>query len=285
MNADRKRGGVFLRLLAEFLGLYLGQAVTGYLLFDCLCTVRRHPVPIWRKVSAAALEQLVFWLLLFGGRSWQAVVIGGLAAEGILLRLVWGRCTFWGWLGVWAGKLMLTILWGGVCLGTALLIRRSDPAIVLFAGLGLTCTVHMLAAVRGPGAGRSVLPVGLSAGGSLVWMKGLYDTGNCLYDGTRRIPVSILNRQLIKEGFPELEKCLGKFLQGEDTRGLAFHYLPYKSLGCPEGMLICFTADYLILGENGRKGMTMHPRIAVSDNSALFGPAYQMILNPDVLQE
>lgn len=274
-----------MRLPAEFFRIWCGQAVMGFLLFDCLCAIRRHPVPVGRKMMAAILELSVFWSLLLLGISWRGVVVGSLAAEGILLRLVWGECTWKTWLGIWAGKLMLTVFLGGACLGVALLAGRIVPASYLFMTLGLAGAVRLLAAADRYRAGRRVFPVGLSAGGSLVWTKGLYDTGNCLYDGSRRLPVSIVNRQLIREGFPELEASLGKYLQGENTRGLAIHYLPYKSLGCPEGTLLCFTADYLILGENGRKGMTMHPRIAVSDNSALFGPAYQMILNPDVLQE
>lgn len=272
-------------LPAEFLWLWSGQAAVGYLLFDSLCAMRHHPVPAVRKLLAAVLELFVFWALLLLGGSWRLVVAGSLAAEGVLLRLVWGKCTFGNWLCIWAGKLILTVFLGGACLGMAMLIGRNIPALSLFAALGLSGAAHILSGVGRRREGRSVFPVGLSAGGCLVWTKGLYDTGNCLYDGIRRFPVSIVSRQLIRERFPELEICLGKFLRGEDTGELSFHYLPFKSLGCPEGMLLCFTADYLILGENGRQGMTMHPRIAVSDDSALFGPAYQMILNPDVLQE
>lgn len=274
-----------MHLPAEFFRMWFGQAVIGYALFDCLCRVRRHSVPTGRKLLAAILELFVFWGLLLWGVSWRTVVIGSLVAEGVLLRLVWGRCTFTGWLAALGTKFLLTVFLGGVCLGAALLAGRIFPVMYLFVTLGLTVIARILTGIRKQKAGRSIFPVGLSAGGRLVWIKGLYDTGNCLYDGARKLPVSIVNRQLIREGFPELEACMGKFLHGENTRGLAFHYLPYKSLGCPEGTLLCFTADYLLLGENGRKGMTMHPRIAVSDSSALFGPAYQMILNPDVLQE
>ena len=284
---DARGGGevFFLRLPAEFLGMWFGQAVIGYLLFDCLCAARHHPASTGRKLLTAVLELSVFWGLLLSGAAWQTVVTGSLAAEGILLRFIWGKCTLRDWLAIWAGKLMLTVLLGGICLGGALLAGRIYPVMYVFAALGLAGMVRILAAAGEQKRKRSIFPVGLSIEGRLIWIKGLYDTGNCLYDGLRRLPVSIVSRRLIRESFPELEVCLEKFVRGEDTRSLSLHYLPYKSLGCTEGMLLCFTADYLILGENGRKGMTMHPRIAVSENSTLFGPAYQMILNPDVLQE
>ncbi|HCT92225.1 MAG TPA: hypothetical protein DF613_12735 [Lachnospiraceae bacterium] len=274
-----------MRLPAEFFKLWFSQAVIDYLLFDCLCAVWHHSVPIWRKLLAVILELFVFWVLLLSGASWKLVVFGSLIVEGGLLRLVWGTCGFFAWLGAWAGKFMLTVLLGGICLGTALLAGRTFQAMYLPAALILAVVVRILTAIEQQKTGRRIFPVGLAVRGCLVWTKGLYDTGNCLYDGSRQVPVSIVSRQLIREDFPELEICLEKFMRGENTRSLAFHYVPYKSLGCPEGMLLCFTAEYLILGENGRKGMTMHPRIAVSENSALFGPAYQMILNPDVLQE
>lgn len=131
-----------------------------------------------------------------------------------------------------------------------------------------------------------IMQVGLSAGGMTRWMRALYDTGNCLYDRPGKKPVSIISERVLEECFPAAGRERQRYLSGRyaDPK-LRFHYLSYSSLGCPDGLILVFTADYLLFGKNGRKGMYMHPRIAVTSDGSLFGPDCQIILNPDVLQE
>ena len=133
---------------------------------------------------------------------------------------------------------------------------------------------------------REIRDVLLSVCGETVGLKGLMDTGNCLYDGRRYRPVCVMDKAVIEKELPLLKKRMERYLRGEYTEGkLDFHYLPYCSLGRPDGLALVFTAEYLIVQRNRSKRKTMHPRIAVADGSLLFGRAYQIILNPDVLQK
>lgn len=133
---------------------------------------------------------------------------------------------------------------------------------------------------------REIRDVRLSVCGETAWLKGLVDTGNCLYDGTDRRPVCVMDQAAIERTFPILKEKIRQYLQGKErNEKLKFHYLPYCSLGCSEGLVLVFTAEYLVVQENRSKRKTMHPRIAVADSSLLFGRAYQIILNPDVLRK
>ena len=133
---------------------------------------------------------------------------------------------------------------------------------------------------------REICNVRLSVCGETVWLKGLVDTGNCLYDGSCRRPVCVMDQAAIEKTFPVLMERIRQYLQGKErNEECNFHYLPYRSLGCPQGLALVFTAEYLVVQENKSERKTLHPRIAVADSSLLFGRSYQIILNPDVLQK
>lgn len=133
---------------------------------------------------------------------------------------------------------------------------------------------------------REIRDVRLSVCGETVGLRGLVDTGNCLYDGRECRPVCVMDKAVIEKELPLLKKRMERYLRGEYTEGkLDFHYLPYCSLGRPDGLALVFTAEYLIVQRNRSKRKTMHPRIAVADGSLLFDRAYQIILNPDVLRK
>ena len=133
---------------------------------------------------------------------------------------------------------------------------------------------------------REIRDIRLSVCGETTWLKGLVDTGNCLYDGQSRRPVCVVDKAVIEKAFPLLKRKMDRYLRGEEAdKKLAFHYLPYCSLGRSDGLALVFTAEYLMVQKNRSKRRTMHPRIAVADSSLLFGRAYQIILNPDVLRK
>lgn len=133
---------------------------------------------------------------------------------------------------------------------------------------------------------REIRDVRLSVCGETAVLRGLVDTGNCLYDGKKHKPVCVMDKTVIEKKLPLLKQRMECYLRGEYTEGkLDFHYLPYCSLGRPDGVALIFTAEYLVVQKNRSKRRTMHPRIAVADSSLLFGRAYQIILNPDVLRK
>lgn len=133
---------------------------------------------------------------------------------------------------------------------------------------------------------REIRDVRLSVCGETAWLKGLVDTGNCLYDGAENRPVCVMDKQVIRNCLPSLGDRIDLYLKGSYTdEKLKFHFLPYCSLGKEDGLALVFTAEYLVVQKNRSKRRTMHPRIAVADSNLLFGRAYQIILNPDVLRK
>ena len=88
--------------------------------------------------------------------------------------------------------------------------------------------------------------------GACKEVKGLYDTGNGLWDATCRKPVSVISYSLIKELFSlEMQKELEAFCTcqlGELPGELAEihpHYIPFQSVGCQGGFLPAVILDYI----------------------------------------
>ena len=162
-----------------------------------------------------------------------------------------------------------------------LLLPAGAAAAGILAGIG-----SGLYAARRSSPLREVHDICLSVCGETAWLRGLMDTGNCLYDGPDRQPVCVMDQSVIKRQLPLLSEKVADYLrEGEMDEKLRLHYLSYSSLGRPDGLALAFTADYLLVQKNRSKRKTMHPRIAVADSSPLFGRAYQIILNPDVLRK
>lgn len=133
---------------------------------------------------------------------------------------------------------------------------------------------------------RQIHDICLAVCGEHVWLKGLVDTGNCLYDGGERYPVCVLDKVVMKRQLPTLYKKLHMYLrEGINDEALGLHYLAFCSLGRPDGVALAFTAEYLLVQKNRSKRKTIHPHIAVADSGLLFGRGYQIILNPDVLRK
>ncbi len=142
----------------------------------------------------------------------------------------------------------------------------------------------MYAVCSGKYPRQEIKDICLSVCGEHVWIRGLVDTGNRLYDGKKQRPVCVMDPGVIEGWLPGLKEKLNRYLKkGERDPGLGFHYLPYCSLGRSDGLALVFTAEYLMVPKNRRKRRTLHPRIAVADSNLLTGRGYQIILHPDVL--
>ena len=121
-------------------------------------------------------------------------------------------------------------------------------------------------------------------------VKGLYDTGNGLWDTTCHKPVSVIRYSLIKELFsPDLQKELEAFCKcrkGEKPELLAEihpHYIPFQSVGCPEGCLPAVILDCLYLENGNTSRVIARPVIAIDRERSSSPRSYQMILNPNLI--
>lgn len=117
-----------------------------------------------------------------------------------------------------------------------------------------------------------IYEVVLYANGKQKKVKGLYDTGNRLTDPFNRKPVSIVDKSVAEELFPEA--VIEKFKP---------HYIPFKSVGCDHGVILVVTLDYLYLKREGADQVVNEPAIALAWENGLLSKDYQMILNPDLI--
>lgn len=121
-------------------------------------------------------------------------------------------------------------------------------------------------------------------------VRGLYDTGNRLKDEITRKPVSVIELEALKELFSE--EMLGELeaFSAFQTKSLKKEvmdlnprYIPFRSVGCSQGLLPVITLDYLWLeGENTRQ-LVACPALALSVEKCSDAGMYQMILNPNIV--
>ncbi len=121
-------------------------------------------------------------------------------------------------------------------------------------------------------------------------VKGLYDTGNGLWDATYRRPVSVISDSLIKDLFPgEVREELEAFCslrEPERPEVLAYlhpHYVSFRSVGCTEGLLPALILDALYLENGNTSRVIPHPVVAIDREHGSSPRSYQMILNPDLI--
>lgn len=125
-------------------------------------------------------------------------------------------------------------------------------------------------------------------------VKGLYDTGNCLYDYDTGKPVCIMDYSsfcglLEKEEQEALERFCsmtdrGKSKGQEDVlERLKPHFLLYTSVGCQRGLLPVVTADRLtvLAGEEKRQ----KEKVVIGLSKTALSPYgnFQMIISPTIL--
>lgn len=133
-----------------------------------------------------------------------------------------------------------------------------------------------------------LLDVLLVYDGKQIKIKGLYDTGNQLYDSCTQAPVSVLAYETFKELLSEEEEIeLSHFFHQPmvNTGILHFHphFIPYHSVGNKQGMLMAVTLEKLLICYK-ENWITVHnPVIALSPELLSDKTHFQMIIHPDCI--
>lgn len=132
--------------------------------------------------------------------------------------------------------------------------------------------------------------VTLCQDGNVKRVKGLYDTGNMLWDTTLQSYVSVIDISLIKELLSEeagreLEEfCAQRVPESPELlSALRPHYIPYQCVGCEGGLLPVVVLDYLCLEQGDVQKLVTHPVIAIDKTCSSSLRSYQMILNPNLI--
>ena len=138
---------------------------------------------------------------------------------------------------------------------------------------------------------KNLYQITLSTNGKVKKFWGLYDTGNLLTDCVTGQPVSVIEEQALKTLLSEeildklrnLEEKPGE-LESTELKELHPHYIPYKSIGEPAGLLLAVTLEDLCIHTPREVIHISKPVLAMSWGSSALGNKYQVLLNSKLLQ-
>ncbi|MDD3340356.1 MAG: sigma-E processing peptidase SpoIIGA [Lachnospiraceae bacterium] len=170
----------------------------------------------------------------------------------------------------------MTFLCGGIM--TALM--GSPVAASLRTFLFLSTAAYLVLSLFLWGYGRwktsrgNLYDVTLYANGTSKKVRGLYDTGNQLADPYTGTPVSIIHATVLEEFFQE---------PIWENEALKPHYVTYHSIGQKEGVLLAVTLESMTIDVNGTPVEIRHPILALSQDTVSYDQHYQIILNPNLI--
>lgn len=144
--------------------------------------------------------------------------------------------------------------------------------------------------------GKETLPCEavVSQNNRQVTLKGLYDTGNCLYDRETGKAVCVMEldsfRKLLgQEQQIALEQFCSMQEISQDTAGarlleeLKPRFLLYTSVGCQRGLLPVVTAESLTVYTGEHKKQVLHPAVGLSKTALSPEGRFQIIISPAIM--
>lgn len=140
--------------------------------------------------------------------------------------------------------------------------------------------------------------VGIALSGKEINVKGLYDTGNCLYDRATGKSVCVMEKdsffqlltekqQRFLENFCAMNMAEEKLAEEEAAffRGLNPRFLPYTSVGCQKGLLPVVTVDKLIVREQEEERKILHAAVGISYTKLSEKGRFQAIISPGIWEK
>ena len=131
-----------------------------------------------------------------------------------------------------------------------------------------------------------------------IKVKGLYDTGNCLYDRATGKAVCVIEKdsffqlltekqQQFLESFCIMEMAEEKEAEEEAVffRGLNPRFLPYTSVGCQKGLLPVVTVDRIIVREQEEERKIQRAAVGISYTKMSEKGRFQAIISPEVWEK
>jgi stage II sporulation protein GA (sporulation sigma-E factor processing peptidase) len=150
---------------------------------------------------------------------------------------------------------------------------------------------------------KDIYDIELTLEGRSFKTKGLFDTGNCLYDPLYHKPVIVIERSVVEELLSEefldefentkkylsgmgMEEAMAASLeQSEITKKLLLRLriIPYSSIGKAQGMMFGLSLDQLVI-HTGRETICCRKiTAAISENSLSPKEEYHVILHKELL--
>lgn len=130
-----------------------------------------------------------------------------------------------------------------------------------------------------------------------ISVNGLVDTGNCLYDPVFKKPVivvehSVIGRLLSKEFLDDLERvqsylknmdCDQKDWNIAEDHLLRIRYIPYKSIGKTQGMMLGLVMDQVLIHKGKETICNEKVTVAICHNQLSTKEEYHAILHQQLL--
>ncbi len=134
--------------------------------------------------------------------------------------------------------------------------------------------------------------------GREIKVKGLYDTGNCLYDRATGKSVCVMEKdsffqlltekqQQFLESFCSMEITEEKQAEEEAAcfQGLNPRFLPYTSVGCQKGLLPVVTVDKLTIREQEEEKKILRAAVGISYTKLSEKGRFQAIMSPGIWEK
>lgn len=294
MKTLQADGGVFLyyEIYADL--LFAENFLMNYMLLrlarrflQCSATHRRSAV-----CAAVGAAGYLGWIWIYSVL--PSGIMTGIGIVGITGMVKFGCNTRNGKqlvLGVFGWLMMSSMLGGGIRLLERIAGRNGMTA-AMAAGLAVYAAVTVFLKIRDQQekVQKRTVTVYLGAGGKWKKVKGLYDTGNGLWDATFRQPVSVIPFEILKELFPEeVRKGMTEFMEGDPVgnpellASLHPHYIRFRSVGCASGLLPVIRIPEMILVQGNTKKRVSTPVLALTGKDSAAPTGCQMILHPDLM--
>ncbi|MBP1754342.1 MAG: putative rane protein [Firmicutes bacterium] len=149
---------------------------------------------------------------------------------------------------------------------------------------------------------KEIYAVELSLEGRSIRTKGLYDTGNCLYDPLYHKPVIVIERSVMEEllskefldefdntknylmGLDESEEMAATLEQSPIAKKLLLRLriIPYSSIGKAQGMMYGLMLDQLVIHMGKETICCQRVTAAISENSLSPKEEYHVILHKEL---
>ncbi len=150
---------------------------------------------------------------------------------------------------------------------------------------------------------KDIYDVELTLEGRCIKTKGLFDTGNCLYDPLYHRPVIVIERSVVEELLSKefldefeitknylsgtlMEEEVATSLEQSDTMKkllLRLRIIPYSSIGKAQGMMFGLKLDQLVIHTGKETICCNRITAAISDNSLSPKEEYHVILHKELL--
>lgn len=150
---------------------------------------------------------------------------------------------------------------------------------------------------------KDIYDVELTLEGRCIKTKGLFDTGNCLYDPLYHRPVIVIERSVVEEllskeyldEFENTKNYLSGTLREEEVAAsmeqseimkkllLRLRIIPYTSIGKAQGMMCGLMLDQLVVHTGKESICCKKVTAAISDNNLSPEEEYHVILHKELI--